>query len=838
MGVGYLYYTTATAQEAVAAGYVTVTITDEQGATMNKQITTSCGLADPIALSAPDARYSESEDNTSVRPYSVYNLRAEKEGFYTVIKEGIEVFDTQVAIPEIVMIPVVAGQTSEPQTFTFPENHLWDEDAPHQRTPDFLPPPPKVLTEAFIPRTLRVKLGTPSSSARVVSVSFVDYIKRVASAEVYPTWPVQTLRANIYAQISLVLNRIFTEWYVSRGYNFEISGSPSYDQAYTHGREIYASISTQVDDIFNSYIRKGDGIEPHFAQYCDGKTVTCAGMSQWGSKTMGDNGRTAIQILRSYYGSNVSIETTNNIREIQNSYPGSALRVGSSGDNVRTIQRQLNRIAKNYPSFGTINPVDGNFGTQTQNVVKAFQKQFKLTQDGVVGKSTWYKISYIYVSVTKLAQLSSEGEAGGGTASTPESTYPGTPLRVGSKGNAVRTAQMFLSTIAPYYTSIANITVDGNFGSGTQSAVRAFQTQFGLSADGVVGRETWNALFREYEIIQSDLLGPGIAGGSYPGTPLRQGQKGASVSLAQFYLAIVAAATSGIPVINVDGNFGSGTAAAVRAFQTKYGLSVDGVIGVNTWNKLYTMYLSTLNGVEGSGVYPGTVLRVGSRGDSVMEFQFYLYVISFYYPSIPTISYDGSFGAGTQSAVRAYQSLANLTVDGAVGPATWASIYSTYLGLRSNAGRIPPVYNFTWPEGGVSPADGTGARQSSLLEMQTALAYISMFYDDVLEPGRTNALDSLTIASMRSFQAEFDLPLTYQFNQQTWNAIISEWLGLLADEEPMWENDITSEFPEGEGEPQGESALIAQSTGIYDELLAYSAPATGEAAAKEDTYGV
>ena len=209
-----------------------------------------------------------------------------------------------------------------------------------------------------------------------------------------PTWPEQALRANIHAQISLALNRIFTEWYPSRGYNFDITNSTSFDQYYVHKRNVFEVMERITDDIFNTYVRRVGTIDPYYTEYCDGKTVTCKGMKQWGTVDRANAGMNALQILRYYYGNNIEIVRTNNIQAVPQSYPGTPLRRGSTGKYVRIIQRQLTRIAKNYPFFG--NPgTDGVFGEATEKAVKAFQKQFSLSQDGVVGRSTWYKISYI-----------------------------------------------------------------------------------------------------------------------------------------------------------------------------------------------------------------------------------------------------------------------------------------------------------------------------------------------------------------------------------------------------------------------------------------------------------
>ena len=252
-----------------------------------------------------------------------------------------------------------------------------------------------MLDRVVIPESITVHLGAPNSNARNVVVPFRNYLKSVAASEIYPTWPEEALRANIYAQISLVLNRIFTEWYVSRGYDFDITNSPSYDQKYVHNRSTFETTDAIVEEIFNEYIVRAGNIEPLFASYCDGKTVTCVGMSQWGSKADAEKGMTTLEILRKYYGNDVKIVENNNIVPIPVSYPGSPLREGSTGESVRVIQAQLNRIANDYPSIPKVN-VNGLFDADTTAAVRRFQQIFDLTADGVVGKRTWYKISYLY----------------------------------------------------------------------------------------------------------------------------------------------------------------------------------------------------------------------------------------------------------------------------------------------------------------------------------------------------------------------------------------------------------------------------------------------------------
>ena len=290
--------------------------------------------------------------------------------------------------------------------------------------------------------------------------------------------------------------------YPSRGYNFNITNSPSYDQKYVHNRSTFESTDAVVEEIFNEYLTKTGRVDPFFAEYCDGKSVTCSGMSQWGSKADAERGMSAIAILRKYYGNDINITESNNIVPIPVSYPGTPLRNGSSGDAVRVIQAQLNRIANDYPAIGKVN-VNGVFDAATESAVKKFQDIFDLTADGIVGKRTWYKISYIYVSVKKLAQLTSEGEA------IRDGSYPGRPVRRGDRGINVQIVQFYLNQTGVYIDSIQPVAIDGVFGAGTETAVKQFQDFFNLTQDGIVGENTWRKMQDIYEGIKKRCVSTG-----------------------------------------------------------------------------------------------------------------------------------------------------------------------------------------------------------------------------------------------------------------------------------------------------------------------------------------
>ena len=258
----------------------------------------------------------------------------------------------------------------------------------------------------YVPQEITVHLGPPSAYAENVTVSFSDYVKNVASSEIYPTWDESALRANILAIVSFALNRVYTEFYRSRGYDFDITSSTAYDQFFVKGRSFFENVSQLVDELFNDYLRRPGFVEPLAAKFCNGTTVTCEGLSQWGSQNLAEQGYNSDQILRSYYG---NVETVLNapIRGYTSSYPGTPLRRGSSGPDVVVIQTALNRISQSYPAIPKIATVDGIFGSRTEATVRAFQEIFGLTPDGIVGQSTWYAIVRLYTAVTSLSELRS-----------------------------------------------------------------------------------------------------------------------------------------------------------------------------------------------------------------------------------------------------------------------------------------------------------------------------------------------------------------------------------------------------------------------------------------------
>jgi len=353
-----------------------------------------------------------------------------------------------------------------------------------------------------------VHLGSPSSNAANVTVPFSDYVKNVASSEIYPTWDESALRANILAIVSFALNRVYTEFYRSRGYDFEITSSTAFDQAFVNGRSYFENVSRLVDELFNDYLRRPNFVEPLAAKFCNGTTVTCEGLSQWGSQNLAQQGYTFDRILRSYYG-DIEIVRNAPIRGITSSYPGTPLRRGSTGPNVVVIQTELNRISQNYPAIPKIPSADGIFGSRTEAAVTAFQRIFGLTPDGIVGPGTWYELVRLYTAVTALSELRSQGQQFYSINWSP----PG-GLSVGDSGEKVRLLQYMLSVLSAHISTIPPLNIDGIYGPATRAAVLAAQRRFGLPETGTVGAQTWDEIYDQYAGIENTNL---RSGETFPG---------------------------------------------------------------------------------------------------------------------------------------------------------------------------------------------------------------------------------------------------------------------------------------------------------------------------------
>ena len=585
------------------------------------------------------------------------------------------------------------------------------------------------------------------------------------------SWPEEALRANIIAQVSLALNRIWTEWYPSRGYSFNITGSPGYDQAYVNGRTVFAVMERLTAELFNTFVQRSGDAEPYFTEYCDGKTVTCPGMKQWGTVDRAREGMNALQILRYYYGNRVQLVTTDNIAAIPSSYPGSPLRRGSTGTNVRILQKQLSRIAKDYPSFGKP-AVTGTFDEATENSVKKFQKQFSLTADGVVGRPTWNKVSFIYVSVKDLAELTSEGETAEGTQST--GGWPGTVLRRGSTGSSVEQVQFWLSDLAQFDSSLVRVTVDGSYGAATVSAVEAFQTLFGLTSDGVVGRSTWNKLKEVGLAVANKIVAANVAPGQFT-TTTRAGSSGTAVRAVQYYLRRLAAYYSDVPRVAVDGKFGAATTRAVKAWQSRAGLTVDGVVGRLTFQSLY----DAAQALEASGPVvrtvslpaPAATLRPGDTGAAVLRLNRLLLFLNQWIPEInftASDTPDSTFDLELEIAVRSAQRYFGLTETGAVTAADWKVFRDAAEQLlAANPAGSSPKPGGVWP----ASALALGSAGPAVLQVQKWLNIIAAADQTADFVPETGLFDTETQAALESYQLTAGLETLGVVDADTWESL-------------------------------------------------------------------
>ncbi len=549
------------------------------------------GQSSAFELEVPDLAESLDKNQLSA-PYGTFNVEVVSGNFSRVNVNGVQVFAQREAILQIPLLPrnATLPMATPPSSFVIPPNGLRLPPQPEGDTSTLFPQSPSSQLHEFpyIPEFITVHLGQPTDfSAKNVTVTFQDYIKNVASSEIYPTWPEESLKANIIAQISFVLNRVYTEWYRSRGYDFDITNTTAFDQYFVEGRNIFDNISRLVDEIFNVYMKKEGREEPFFARYCNGTTSTCDGLSQWGTVTLANDGLDAEAILEYYYGE-VELVQTDDIKGNFESYPGNLIQKGARGAPVRRIQEQLNRISLNYPSIPLI-VVDGIYGSSTENSVRRFQKIFNLTPDGIVGKATWYAISRIYVAVKRLAELTSEGER----VNYGAQEYPGRNLSLGEKSVEVLEIQLYLSTIALYNNEVKTVAIDGVYGESTLNSVVSFQRAYGLDPDGIVGRITWEKLVDVYNGIVENVNVPtldNIELRNFPGETLGIGADGEDVVYLRNIINALSRIYNEIPAVSENGVFDETLSDAIRKFQELFSLAQTGVADNVTWNYLNREY--------------------------------------------------------------------------------------------------------------------------------------------------------------------------------------------------------------------------------------------------------
>ncbi len=434
-----------------------------------------------------------------------------------------------------------------------------------------------------IPSEITVHLGAPNAQAPNVTVPFTDYIKNVASSEIYPGWPHAALRANILAQISYTLNRVYTEYYPSRGYDFDITNDTRYDHAYTVNGEVFDIIGLIVDEIFNDYIRRQGAVEPLAAKFCDGRITMCDGLLQWGTVELAEQGYSTLDILRYYYGNDIELVQDAPLTDKTQSYPGTMFSRGSFGDDVRIIKMELNRIRRNYPAIPNISTTTSVYDGETEEAVREFQRIFNLTPDGIVGKATWYQLKRVYTAVKQLSELTSEGL----TIPEVERIFT-TNLSIGDSGVEVQALQYYLAFLGYFYPQLPPIPINGFFDDMTRDAVFSFQSAYGLPITGEVDRTTYYTIEGEYQntVSQLPVNYQSAIGEPYPGRFLVEGDSGEEVRLIQTYLSRIARTDPAIPEIAVDGIFGQQTKNAVIALQRQLGLEQNGAIGSVEWAEI------------------------------------------------------------------------------------------------------------------------------------------------------------------------------------------------------------------------------------------------------------
>lgn len=458
----------------------------------------------------------------------------------------------------------------------------------------------------YIPERITVHLGAPDTGAENVTVSFSDYVKNVLSSEVYPTWEPAALRANALAVISFALNRIYTEYYRSRGYPFDITSSTAIDQKFINGRNIYENISALIDTLFTDYLRRQGVTEPLASKFCNGVTVTCAGLSQWGSQYLAQDGADSMQILRTYYGEDVELVTDAPVQDLQESYPGTPVRRGDIGVNVSFLQVALNRISQNYPAIPKI-PVDAIFGAATEDAVRAFQSIFSLTVDGIVGRATWYALVMLYTAVLRLGELQSQGQTFYGYSwEYPEQIAPG------EQGAKVTHLQYMLSVISQFNPAVQQPPVSGVFADTTEQAVMTFQRAYDLPETGTVDRQTWDRIYAQFAGIETTVFGDTAL------FPFTRPPMAVTEADLQEQLIAAAAAFPQLPAPQKTGRMDEATQTSLSVFQRLTGSPATGTADETVRQDLSGMQFLLQHAQSTRFIqFPGMTLKAGMQDREV-----------------------------------------------------------------------------------------------------------------------------------------------------------------------------------------------------------------------------
>lgn len=696
---GEIRFVLRTGREALPVNEAEITVCDGAGnETFHCELKPeNAGVSESFAAEAPPKRDSLSPESAAP-PYGVCGASVRAKGFYRVRINGIKCFagTRTVVAPE--MIPLPAGAQDPdglPETvIDLPEHLLFTGCEPPEKesagTPERVSPAVQIINGVYVPETITVHLGAPDSNAENMTVPFVDYVKNVAANEIYPTWPEEALKANVISQVSIALNRIYTEWYRSRGYDFDITASTAYDQAFVPGSNTYAETDAIAEEFFNNYIVRPNFVEPLYASFCDGIKTTCNGLSQWGTVSLAEDGRSFEEILGFYFG-DVDVTAAEDVRAAAGSYPGEPLSVGDEGEAVRTVQYQLNRIAINYPRL-PLNNNSGVFDERMSEIVSEFQKLFDLPVNGTVDKATWYRISYLYASVKKLSELSSEGQR----PSYNQQLYPGSPLGPSDKGSEVQEMQFYLRRISRFNPLVRPVNVDGIYDADTEESVRSFQRAYRMEVNGMIDEPTWDRIVDVYNGTVVNIEEPILANGltPYPGTPITFGSRGEQVEYIQRLLGEISGTFAIVPYAAADGFFGGETERAVDYFAAIFGFPRNGRVDEPLWNEINRIYLAAASNCifasvenEGWRGSPGTTLKEGDSGDDVLYIQRRINVIYTVLPYVGQLAETGVYDSRTKNAVAALQRVFGFTVNGEANPPTWDLV--NYITAAAESGCLP-----------------------------------------------------------------------------------------------------------------------------------------------------
>ena len=615
----------------------------------------------------------------------------------------------------------------------------------------------------YIPESITVHLGSPDSNAENVTVSFSDYVKNVLSSEVYPTWEPAALRANALAIISFALNRIYTEYYRSRGYSFDITSSTAIDQKFINGRNIYENISELVDELFTDYLRKQGFVEPLAAKFCNGVTVTCSGLSQWGSQYLAQDGANSIDILRTYYGEDVEFVTNAPVQNLQESYPGSPVRRGDIGVNVSFLQVALNRISQNYPAIPKV-PVDAIFGEATENAVRAFQSIFSLTVDGIVGRATWYTIVMLYTAVLKLGELQSLGQTFYGYSwEYPEQILPG------EQGAKVTHLQYMLSVVSQFNSAVQEPPVSGVFGDTTTQAVTTFQRAYGLPETGTVDRATWDSIYSQFAGIETTVFGNEAL------FPFTRPPMAVTEADLQEQLIAAAAAFPELDAPKKTRKLDAQTKKSLAVFQRLTGSAptAERVRSGGDAVFIAARAVHALRAVSGDNAQVGYAGQGGAHrmntpanyvGQPIRSLQTMLRTIAHADETLLKIVPDGIYGPNTVQAVREFQRQNALPVTGETDNATWNKLVAVYTVQSPSVLPAAPV-TVRWTPNRTLAA---GSRNSHLFLIQSMLQALARFYVNAPVLTVTGVHDAPSVAAVKWLQKLAALPQTGEIDQTTW----------------------------------------------------------------------